>query len=333
MPQPVTLHDVAAAAGVSIATASRALAGKPRVSPETVQHVLAVARKLDYRVNPIARALREGSTRTVGMIVPVIGNPFFAELIDAIEAELHLAGLELVLADSHGDLEQERRRLQTLVSRRVDGIFIVPHHEQLSAAGILAAMSHVPIVQIDRRVEQLDTDFVGIDNERGIRSAVEHLAAVGVRTAVLASADDENAAGRGRRAAFEAAVAEFGLTALPHLLGAFSLGSGQEAGRALLAAGALPDAVVAGSDLNAFGIISALRQGGVRVPEDVLVTGFDGTTLSEVFDPALTTVRQPTAEIAATAVAFLTRRMADSDEPVRSQVVRPELVVRESTTR
>lgn len=332
MPQPVKLHDVAAAAGVSIATASRALAGKTRVSKETTDHVLAVARRLGYRVNPIARALREGSTRTVGMIVPVIGNPFFAELIDAIEAELHIAGLELVLADSHGDVGQERRRLESLVSRRVDGIFIVPHHEKRSAAGIRSAMKDVPVVQIDRHVEQLRSDFVGVNNEHGIRTIVDHLVERGVRSIALASADDQNIAGRGRRLAFEAASAEHGLTMHPHLIGSFSLDSGLEAGRELLARGDLPDAVVAGSDLNAFGVISALRLGGVRVPHDVLVTGFDGTTLSEVFDPALTTVRQPTAEIASTAVSFLAKRMTDPDGPLREQVISPDLVVRNSTT-
>ena len=332
MSSRVKLNDVAEAAGVSIATASRALAGKTRVSPDTTEHVLAVARRLGYRVNPIARALREGSTRTVGMIVPVIGNPFFAELIDAIEAELHTSDLELVLADSHGDVEQERRRLENLVSRRVDGIFIVPHHERRSSAGIRSAMAGAPLVQIDRRVAGLRSDFVGVNNEDGIRSVIDHLVDRGVRSVVLASADDQNVAGRGRRMSFEQAAAEQGLDIRPHLIGSFSLQSGQEAGKELLARGDLPDALVAGSDLNAFGVISALRAGGVRVPDDMLVTGFDGTTLSEVFDPPLTTVRQPTAGIASAAVAFLASRMLDPDGPVREQVISPELIIRESTT-
>lgn len=330
MAEKVKLHDVAAAAGVSIATASRALAGKSRVSAATTAHVMEVARGLGYRVDPIARALREGSTRTVGMIVPVIRNPFFAELIDATEAELHAAGLELILADSHGDVAQERRRLESLVSRRVDGIFIVPHHERMSAAGIRAAMQEVPLVQMDRRVEKLRTDFVGVNNEDGIRLLVEHLAARGVKTIALASADDQNAAGRLRRTSFEATTAELGLTVAPHAIGNFSVEAGIAAANELLARGPLPDAIVAGSDVNAFGVVSALRAAGIRVPDDVLVTGFDGTSLSEVFDPALTTVLQPTAEIAAAAVAFLTERMANPDGPVREQVISPRLLVRAS---
>jgi len=333
MAQPVKLHDVAVAAGVSIATASRALAGKTRVAQETRAHVLEVADRLGYQVNPIARALRDGSTRTVGMIVPVIANPFFAELIDAIEAELHSVGLELLLADSHGEVVQERKRLGNLVSRQVDGIFIVPHHERHSVPGIRAALAAVPLLQIDRRVARVRTDFVGVNNEDGIRSIVEHLVEIGTRSIVFASADDQNVAGRGRRTAFEAVTAELDLVVHPHIIGNFSLEAGQEAARQLLARSALPDAVVAGSDFNAFGLISSLRAGGVRVPEDIRVTGFDGTTLSQVFDPPLTTVRQPTAEIAATAVSFLMNRMADPEAPVREQVISPALVVRESTLR
>ena len=105
MDSTVTLSDVAAKAGVSIATASRALAGKPRVSREMIDRVRAVAAELGYRVDPVARALREGSSRLVGMIVPVIGIPFFAQLVDAIEEELGHAGFELLLADSHGFVE------------------------------------------------------------------------------------------------------------------------------------------------------------------------------------------------------------------------------------
>lgn len=333
MAQPVKLHDVAVAAGVSIATASRALAGKTRVALETRAHVLEIADRLGYQVNPIARALRDGSTRTVGMIVPVIANPFFAELIEAIEAELHSIGLELLLADSHGEVVQEKKRLGNLVSQQVDGIFIVPHHERYSVPGIRTALAAVPLLQIDRRVARVRTDFVGVNNEDGIRSIVEHLVEIGTHSIVFASADDQNVAGRGRRTAFEAVTAELDLVVQPHIIGNFSLEAGQEAAQQLLARSALPDAVVAGSDFNAFGLISSLRAGGVRVPEDIFVTGFDGTALSRVFDPPLTTVRQPIAEIAATAVSFLVNRMADPGTPVREQVISPELVVRESTQR
>jgi LacI family transcriptional regulator len=143
--------------------------------------VLETAGRLGYTVDPIARALREGSTRTVGMIVPVIGNPHFSELIAVVEDELQTAGFELILADSHGDVDQEARRLSTLVGRRVDGLLIVAHSSEGSALAIRAAMRSVPVVQLDRRVDHLPGDFVGIDDDEAMRLLLEHLVERGVR--------------------------------------------------------------------------------------------------------------------------------------------------------
>ena len=133
MTDEVRLRDVAEAAGVSIATASRALTGRNRVSASTTAHVTAVARRLGYQVNSVGRALREGSTRSVGMTVPVIGNPYFAQLVDAVEGALVAPGLELLIADSHGDVDHEARRLRTLVGRQIDGLVVVPADVERSA--------------------------------------------------------------------------------------------------------------------------------------------------------------------------------------------------------
>lgn len=329
---PVKLQDVADAAGVSIATASRALGGKKRVSAQTAEAVLAAARRLGYTVDPIARALRDGSTRTVGMIVPVIGNPYFAELIGAVEDELRQVGFELVIADSHGDVAQEALRLATLVARRVDGILVVPQDSTGSVTAIRRAMTSVPVVQVDRKVDRVAGDFVGVDNDTGMRLVLEHLADQGVRRVVLASSDDANTAGRTRRQAYERLVLELGLVADAHVIGNFSIEAGREAARQLLARTSLPDAVVTGSDLNAIGLVSGLRQSAVHVPTDLLVTGFDGTELSEVYEPSLTTVHQPLDAIARNAVSFLMSRVADPQQPVRDSRIGATLVVRASTS-
>jgi LacI family transcriptional regulator len=115
------------------------------------------------------------------MIVPVIGNPHFSELIAVVEDELQTAGFELILADSHGDVDQEARRLSTLVGRRVDGLLIVAHSSEGSALAIRAAMRSVPVVQLDRRVDHLPGDFVGIDDDEAMRLLLEHLVERGVR--------------------------------------------------------------------------------------------------------------------------------------------------------
>ncbi|MGW6795734.1 LacI family DNA-binding transcriptional regulator [Streptomyces chartreusis] len=332
LPQSVKLQDVADAAGVSIATASRALGGKKRVSAETAQQVLQAAKRLGYRVDPIARALRAGSTRTAGMVVPVIGNAHFVELIAAVENELQAYGFELILADSHGNVQQEAKRLRTLVDHRVDGVLLVSHDSKKSAAAIREAMRAVPIVQIDRKVDRLHSDFVGIDDAAAMRLILEHLVERGVRTVVLASADDANSAGRGRREAYERLVTELGLLADPHVIDAFSVESGRDAAEEIVRRGELPDAIVAGSDVNAVGVISRLRELGLRVPADVLVTGFDGTQLSEIYNPPITTVQQPVRAVARNAVSFLLSRIADPAEPARDSRINTELVIRASTS-
>jgi len=332
MANEVRLQDVAEAAGVSIATASRALSGKSRVSPETARLVAEVARRLDYRVDRIARAMRSGTTRTVGMIVPVIGNPIFAELVGEVEAELRRLGFELVLADSNADVEQESRRIDTLVDRRVDGILIVSQDHRRSATALARAMEEVPVVQIDRVLARSTADFVGVDNDAGMAAVLEHYAGLGAQSVVLVSANDVNSVGQARRRAFERIAPELGFDVHEPFYDSFDVETGTAASAELIRRGPLPDAIVAGSDLIAFGLIAGFREFGVVVPDDVLVAGFDGTQLSGIYNPPLTTVRQPLEAIARDAVSFLMERLSDADAPTRDSRIRPELVVRASTT-
>ncbi|MFD0559582.1 LacI family transcriptional regulator [Stackebrandtia endophytica] len=330
MSQPVTLHDVAAAAEVSVATASRALSGKNRVSRETVAKVQAVAAELGYRVDPIARALREGSTRIIGMIVPVIGNPYFAQLVDVAEEQLQRRGFELLLADSHGRIDEELRRLTVFGERKVDGIIIVPSDRSASAGALRSIRSNIALVQIDRSAGVSLADFVGVDNDVAMLLLLEHLWERGARSVAFVGADDVTSSGLERVDAFHRALERTGLTLVGQIRGQFDTNTGIAAADEI-ADGQLPDAIVAGSDLIAFGLISRLRKRGIRVPDDVLVTGFDGTTLSQIFTPSLTTVVQPIEGIAADAVSFLIGRIEGSDAPVRNSRLTPTLRVGEST--
>jgi LacI family transcriptional regulator len=331
--QDVKLQDVADAAGVSIATASRARGSKSRVSPESARLVADTARQLGYRVDHIARAMRAGSTRTVGMVVPLIGNPLFAELINGVENELQRHGFELVLADSHADVAQEARRLATLVERRVDGVLIVSQDRRRSDDAIVRAMQSVPVIQIDRQLRGVEADFVGVDNEAGMAMLFDHLRSRGVRSVALVSANDRNSVGVARRKAFEREVKRLGFDALPPVIGSFDVETGVRGAAELAARGVLPDAIVTGADLIAFGVIAGLRDVGLQVPRDVLVTGFDGIEMSAIYNPPLTTVQQPLAAIARFAVQFLLARLDRTEEAPRRQLVRPVLLEHESTAR
>lgn len=329
---PVTLSEVAAQAGVSPATASRALTGKPRVSRETVARVRAVAESLGYRANPAARTLREGSSGLIGMVVPVIGIPFFAQLVDAIEEELNRAGYDLLLADSHGFLDEETRRLAVFEARRVDGILVIPSDREGSAAALRRTSAGTAVVEVDRATDGPIVDFVGVDNEAGMRLVLDHLQQRGVRTLAYAGSDDASSNGVERWSALESTSARTGVEVVDQFRGEFSIACGVAAADRFLARGAgLPDAVVASSDSIAAGVLSRLLSRGVRVPEDVLLTGFDGSDLAEVVWPTLTTVVQPLSAIAADAVSFLLNRIGGDAGPCRRNRLTPMLQVGGST--
>jgi LacI family transcriptional regulator, galactose operon repressor len=331
-PEPVRLREVAAAAGVSTSTASRVLSGARGASPAAEAAVLAAARRLDYRPNLIARGLRARSSGMAGIVVPGIGNPFFAELVEALEAALRDAGLDMILADSRGDPADEARRLQALTDRQVAGLIMIPAGHSSSAAAMRRAHRSVPIVQLDRQVDGFPADYVGVDNALGIRQALEHLAGQGCRTVAFVSDETASSTGRSRLDAFRLTVPRVpALAPGPVLLGSFSIEFGRKAARELLSNRPLPDAVVCGSDIIALGVVRELHQSGATVPDVVKVTGFDGIGFSELCEPPLTTVRQPVQTIAAEAVRLLQLRVNGGDDAVRRSEIAPSLLVRRSS--
>ncbi|WP_142060152.1 LacI family DNA-binding transcriptional regulator [Pseudarthrobacter sp. B4EP4b] len=308
----VTLNDVAIAAGVSVGTASRAMTGRGRVSAETIEHVRAVASGLGYKPNVIGQALRRGSSNTVGMVVPHIENPFFAELIRAVESGLHDKGYQLIVADSHADTEAEERRLGLLLARQVDGILVVPACYGQSAAAVVATAGEVPLVQLDRRAGEDTADYVGVDNRAGMTLIAEHLAAQGVRTVQFVGGDDATSPGTERAEAFQEIAATVGLD----LVGIFRHQFTYETGtQAMSIQDPIPDAIVCGDDLIALGAYGQLRRAGVDVPGRTKVTGFDGTVLSTIVEPSLTTIKQPLEQISNAAIEALVRRMRGHIRP------------------
>src|SRR5579871_4330195 len=306
------LKDVAEAAGVSISTASRVLSGAPGASPEATAAVVAASERLAYRPHPIARALRAQTTGLVGMVVPSIGNPFFAEIVEAVENALQDLGLEMIVADSGSDATHEARRLSLLEQRKVDGLLVVPTHRSASAAA-LRRLRNLPVVLIDRQVDGFAGDYVGVDNAVGIMLVLDHLEEQGYRSLVFVSDTTTSSTGRSRLETFELLVGRReAFEARPARLGSFSVEFGREVVRSLLQEGDLPDAIVCGSDIIALGVVRELRRAGISVPNDIGVTGFDGISFTELCDPPLTTVRQPLADIAAEAVRLLGAQLSRS---------------------
>ncbi|MGV9775556.1 LacI family DNA-binding transcriptional regulator [Streptosporangium sp. NPDC003464] len=327
----VTIHDVARAAGVSVASASRALSGRRKVGADVAERVARAVAELGYRPNAVAKALRDRTTGTIGMVVPGIGNPFFTMIVEAVEHQLQRTGVDLLLCASQYTPEVEASRLETLMARRVDGLIISPCDMEGSVPAVLNAARQVPLVQVDRYIEDGGADWVGVDDAQALTLAVDHVVAGGARSVVFVGSRLVNSSARLRLDGFERAAARAGVSVRPPLLGDFTLGWGVEAGRLLLAEDSLPDAVICGNDEIAIGLLRALRLGGVRVPTEVSVVGFDDVGYAAMCDPPLTTVRQPVEAIAAEALRLLGQVRMDDPRPAQRIAIAPRLVVRETS--
>jgi len=331
----VTLKDVADAAGVSTATASRVLSGRRPVTADVAAVVRAASEQLGYQTDVVARSLRMRTTGTVGMVVPRISNPFFPAVVEAVEQELAQGDVQLLLCDSRGSLEQEAARIRALIGRRVDGILLVPCESPGSDEVVATASAAVPVVLIDRTAGPTGTaaaDFVCTDDRLGMALLFELLLARGARTFAWVSATGTTSSAVARTESYRAhAGAVDAASAERTLLGDFSYEWGHEVAGRLLAAGPLPDAVVCGADIVALGLLSTFHVAGVAVPGDVLVTGYDDIGFAALSNPALTTVRQPVEQLGRAAVGLLRARMADRSAPRQLEMIKPTLVVREST--
>jgi LacI family transcriptional regulator len=266
------------------------------------------------------------------MIVPSIANPFFAMCAEAVEKELQRSGRTLLLSASGSDAELEGRRLQELVERRIDGLIIVPCDSKRSRAALARVAERVPVVQLDREADRLDADWIGVDDEVGIRLVLAHLAERGAKTVHFVSARDESSTARRRLKAFSATVGRLGLRPVSDpALGEFTSDWGRDASKQLLVRNRLPDAVVCGDDAIAFGVLQTCHEAGVRVPSDLMVTGYDDVWFSAVAHPPLTTVRQPTDELAMTSIELLDRTKERGAHAAARVTLQPSLVVRAST--
>jgi LacI family transcriptional regulator len=297
-----------------------------------VAAVLAASKQLGYRPDPVARAMRTRSTSIAGIVVPGISNPFFAELVEALEKALRHYKLDVIFGDSGESVEQEADRIETMIDRKIDGLVVIPAHYHGSIPALTLAARSVPIVQVDRHTDVLTGDYVGVDNAAGVNAALDHLVEQGCRRVLFVSSTGSST-GRDRLRAFQESVHRLpALNAPKPFLGNFSLDSGREVVGHILAKKRLPDAIVCGADIVALGVLRALRLHKIDVPGQVKVTGFDGILFAELCDPPLTTLRQPVPVIAAEVARLLDARLHGDSSPPRRSEVAPVLIVRRSSS-
>lgn len=327
----VTIREVAEAAGVSAATVSRALSGAPTVDAVLAERVRRSAESLGYRANRVARALRRQSTQTVGAVIPDLTDPFFPALIQAVERELRLAGLSLLLRDAGRDVAAEAALVRDLFGDQVDGLLISPCDQVASRPAVRLAASRMPVLQVGGRAAA-GLPYAGVDQADAMGQVIGHLTDRGCRSFAYVGPRPDSPAARERLDGFTAGVRPLGPGSADRTwLGGCSAAWGREAAAGLVAGGSWPDAIVCADDLAAAGVLQALRERGVRVAADIAVTGFGGTAVAEVCEPPLTTVRQPLAELGAQAVAGLRAVLDRRAARPPSVVLRAELVIRESS--
>jgi DNA-binding LacI/PurR family transcriptional regulator len=309
---PTTIADVARRAEVSTATVSRVLAGHGRARPETRERVRAAARELGYRPSGVARSLRQRATRTLGLIVTDIENPFFPQLVRAVEDAARDLGYAILLCNADDDPERESGYLDLLVDRWVDGIVIAAsslgarHREWLANAPL-------PIVLVNSTDTQIGLPTIGSDNRAGGAIAAHYLAELGHRRFGLITAPPRNLDGPDRLAGARDALREAGIDDRAVLVATAEAGvaGGQSAAEEILRREPGTTGIIAYNDLMAIGAMRAVRAAGRRIPVDVSVVGFDDVDLAAYVDPPLTTIAQATSRLGHWAVAELASELAE----------------------
>lgn len=331
---PAKIEDVARQAGVSTATVSRVLSGKPYVSDDLRERVIGAVQELNYRPSRVARSLRVQRSSIVGLIVSDIQNPFFTAIVRAIEDVAYQHKYSVFLCNSDENTEKETMCVELMVAEHVAGVILSPTlgqsdiYRQLAEAG-------VPAVAIDRRVTNVDIDSVLVDNVSAACDVVRHLLEMGHRRIGAIIGTPVSSTGEERLRGYVDALHSSGLPVEPELIrtGMPRIATGHEFTHELLSLRNPPTALFTGNNLLTIGALSAVHERGLHIPEDIALAAFDEMDWTAFVRPALTVVAQPTYDLGRTAVELLLQRMEDPDRPYQEVVLPATVHIRESTSR
>ena len=336
-----TIKDIARAAHVSYATVSRALNNKYGVKPATRQKIQGIAKRLNYHPNAIARGLVTRQTRTVGLILPDITNPFFPEVARGIEDGAQEQGYSVFLCNTNWERQREQSYIKLLTEKRVDGLLIAPISNSTDSLDD-GLPEEIPVVYVSNAPANTARSYVAIDSVRGGFIAAAHLLDLGHRKLGFIGAVESSLAVDERLEGFKMAHARAGIEVCERYiqLGHFRQETGYETMRRMIEAGDYPRAIFAENDIIALGVIQAVRDCGLSVPADVAVVGFDDIPLASLREIGLTTVYQPKYEMGKMGVQILLEEILagsggesgiSSDVRPRRIVLEPQLIVRSTT--
>lgn len=327
----VTILDVAAEAGVSSGTVSRVLNNDVHVRPETRQRVLEAMERLGFVANRQARSLAGGRSNTIGVLVPDLGTGYIGEIIRGIDAELSLHGLDLVLYTTHRTASKEANYVANLASGMVDGLLLVLPRNPADYVGNLTQQKF-PFVLIDHQGTGRDCPAVGATNWQGAYEATEYLIKLGhTRIGFITGSMDLGCA-VDRLAGYRAALRTYHIPEDPNLIyeGTFFQPDGYAGACAFLDLPDPPTAIFASNDVMAMGVMDAVRNRGLRIPDDISVIGFDDIPQASLVRPALTTVQQPLEKMGRVATQMLLDLLQHPDRAAERIELPTKLIVRES---
>jgi len=330
-----TMLDVARAVGVSIQTISAVINDKPGISDATRERVRHAVAELDYHPNLLASGLRSQRTRTIGVLISSITNPYFPEIVRGVEDIAHREGYSLFLCNTDEDPAKQLDYLRLLRRHKVAGLVAVSGMGAMDGRRILEwLVAHeAPVVLMggDRTHDKITT--IGVDDHRGGYLATAHLLDLGHRRIGLVTGPPNHGVSQRRMAGHEEALRDRGIGSDPLLVvpGGFDVVSGQFGARRLMTLNTPPTAIVAGNDLAAIGAMTVLKRLGRRVPEDVAVVGYDNIEMAALYDPPLTTVAQPLYDMGAYAMRTILERVRDPTMGGAHVTFDTPLIVRRST--
>jgi LacI family transcriptional regulator len=325
-----TMKEVALRAGVSTATVSRSLDAASSVRPATRERVLKAVAELDYQLNHLPRNMRQRSSRTLGLVITDIANPFFTAIVRGCEDIAQSQGYSFLLANTDEDAAKEEQTLRTMASERVGGVILASADEASEPIRRLIA-SGIPVVALDRRINGVAVDTVTSDNEGGAYDATKHLLDLGHARIGMVGGPQLVSSTRERTAGYTRALRSQGFT--DTLIRAADLRErgGYLATLDLLDSALRPTAIFSANNQMTIGVLAAIRDRGLRIPEDISLIGFDDLPTAAVLTPPLTVVAQPTYQLGARAAELLLTRVQHPEAPVREIVLAPHLVLRAST--
>jgi LacI family transcriptional regulator len=327
----VTIKQVAAAAGVSTATVSRVMAGLRGVRKPVRERVLEAVGRLDYHPNRLARDLRAGLRKVVGVIVPDLQNPFFPAVVHGVEEVLSGAGYTLILGHSGGMRQDEDSQMAALRGEGAAGLILVPDDRSDASYRALRTWE-LPVVAVDRAPKGLQVDLVSTSNREGVREAVNHLLSHGYREIAFINGPEGLSVTRERLEGFLEALkqANVGCRAACVIHSDFRQGGGRAAMNRLLDLAKPPRAVVSANNLMTLGALQAIHERGVGIPEEVAIVGFDDMPWATSLRPPLTVVMQPAEDLGRTAAQLLLERIKEPSRLARQVILPTRLIVRAS---